>query len=113
MCAIIHFVAKSTHGGLAQLGEHLPYKQRVTGSSPVVPTNKKERLSTKTNVLFLKRCVPQAERDAHFVRDVCFASNVRFAREYAEHITSLCAKGARHHYGEAITLRPHCRRFTW
>ena len=26
-------------GGLAQLGEHLPYKQRVTGSSPVAPTN--------------------------------------------------------------------------
>ena len=23
------------YGGLAQLGEHLPYKQRVTGSSPV------------------------------------------------------------------------------
>ncbi len=23
------------HGGLAQLGEHLPYKQEVTGSSPV------------------------------------------------------------------------------
>ena len=27
-----------THGSLAQLGEHLPYKQRVTGSSPVTPT---------------------------------------------------------------------------
>ena len=27
-----------THGSLAQLGEHLPYKQRVIGSSPVVPT---------------------------------------------------------------------------
>ena len=27
-----------TYGGLAQLGEHLPYKQEVTGSSPVVPT---------------------------------------------------------------------------
>ena len=26
------------YGGLAQLGEHLPYKQEVTGSSPVVPT---------------------------------------------------------------------------
>ena len=26
-------------GVLAQLGEHLPYKQRVTGSSPVGPTN--------------------------------------------------------------------------
>ena len=28
----------STLGVLAQLGEHLPYKQRVTGSSPVGPT---------------------------------------------------------------------------
>ena len=26
-------------GVLAQLGEHLPYKQRVTGSSPVGPIN--------------------------------------------------------------------------
>ena len=24
-------------GSIAQLGEHLPYKQRVTGSSPVAP----------------------------------------------------------------------------
>ncbi len=24
-------------GGIAQLGEHLPYKQRVVGSSPTVP----------------------------------------------------------------------------
>ena len=51
----------------------------------------------------MERCVPQAERDAHFGRDVCFASDVRFAREDAEHITSLCAQGAIHHYGEAIT----------
>ena len=28
-----------TNGELAQLGEHLPYKQGVTGSSPVLPTN--------------------------------------------------------------------------
>ena len=27
-----------SYGILAQLGEHLPYKQRVTGSSPVGPT---------------------------------------------------------------------------
>ena len=27
-------------GRLAQLGEHLPYKQRVTGSSPVLSTKK-------------------------------------------------------------------------
>ena len=31
-----------TNGSIAQLGEHLPYKQRVTGSSPVVPTIHKQ-----------------------------------------------------------------------
>ena len=30
-------------GRLAQLGEHLPYKQRVTGSSPVLSTNARSR----------------------------------------------------------------------
>ena len=28
------------YGSIAQLGEHLPYKQRVTGSRPVVPTKR-------------------------------------------------------------------------
>ena len=28
-------------GRIAQLGEHLPYKQGVTGSSPVVPTTER------------------------------------------------------------------------
>ena len=28
-----------SHGILAQLGEHLPYKQRVIGSSPIGPTS--------------------------------------------------------------------------
>ena len=27
-----------SNGSIAQLGEHLPYKQRVIGSSPIVPT---------------------------------------------------------------------------
>ena len=31
-------VRNDADGSIAQLGEHLPYKQRVTGSSPVVPT---------------------------------------------------------------------------
>ena len=30
-------IVRCTSGILAQLGEHLPYKQRVTGSSPVGP----------------------------------------------------------------------------
>ena len=37
-CIIIKSRRKTQgHGILAQLGEHLPYKQRVTGSSPVGP----------------------------------------------------------------------------
>ena len=30
----------SQHGSIAQLGERLPYKQDVIGSSPIVPINK-------------------------------------------------------------------------
>ena len=30
----------ATRGSLAQLGEHLPYKQRVIGSNPITSTNK-------------------------------------------------------------------------
>ena len=32
------FFGNAENGSLAQLGEHLPYKQRVTGSSPVAST---------------------------------------------------------------------------
>jgi hypothetical protein len=45
-----HFLkvkTKEHHGRLAQLGEHLPYKQGVTGSSPVSPTIFKYSLMTK------------------------------------------------------------------
>ena len=36
----VRFSLGSPRGSIAQLGERLPYKQDVTGSSPVVPTNK-------------------------------------------------------------------------
>ena len=41
MCIMNHVAEgnPSANGSIAQLGEHLPYKQEVTGSSPVVPTN--------------------------------------------------------------------------
>ena len=47
-------------------------------------------------------CSAYAERDVPFGRDVCFASDVRFAREEAEHITSLCDEGAIHHCAIAL-----------
>ena len=40
------------NGILAQLGEHLPYKQRVTGSSPVGPIS---LLESKKNFWLLYR----------------------------------------------------------
>ena len=36
-CRRFKSYSRYLHGILAQLGEHLPYKQRVTGSSPVGP----------------------------------------------------------------------------
>ena len=46
MCIMCHVAEVSTaerrskqQGSIAQLGEHMPYKHGVTGSSPVVPTN--------------------------------------------------------------------------
>ena len=37
-CDIITKSSRGDCGSIAQLGEHLPYKQRVIGSSPIVPT---------------------------------------------------------------------------
>ena len=44
MCIITHVAGSEARaefgavGSIAQLGEHMPYKHGVTGSSPVVPT---------------------------------------------------------------------------
>ena len=43
----------TTSGSIAQLGERLPYKQDVTGSSPVVPTKVVEK--APYSVLFLRK----------------------------------------------------------
>ena len=40
-------IVKQNHGRLAQLGEHLPYKQRVTGSSPVLSTKDEYRAKAR------------------------------------------------------------------
>ena len=64
---------------MAQSVEQLIRNQQVIGSNPITSSKTK---STSQEVLFvLERCVPQAERDAHCVRDVAFGSDVRFARE--------------------------------
>ena len=48
----------NANGSIAQLGEHLPYKQRVIGSSPIVPTIKKaSTVSVLFSVMFALRQV--------------------------------------------------------
>ena len=66
-------------GSIAQLGEHLPYKQRVTGSSPVVPT-------TNGPVVQLVRTLACHARGRRFEpvpgRHLCFCSSVGRAGDW-------------------------------
>ena len=59
------------HGILAQLGEHLPYKQRVTGSSPVGPIH--AAVAELADAQDLKSCcsdtVPVRFRSAAFIQN--------------------------------------------
>ena len=60
-----------TYGGLAQLGERLPYKQRVTGSSPVGPIH--AAVAELADAQDLKSCcsdtVPVRFRSAAFIQN--------------------------------------------
>jgi len=60
---------------------------RAGSESPMLHQQKKDAVASF--FCWCERCVPQTERDAHFVRDVSFGSDVRAAREDAELITSL------------------------
>ena len=86
--------------GHRQAVRHQTLTLTFPGFESLCPSQKKDQVTC--DLVFFQRCVPQAERDVPLGRDVCFASDVRFAREEAEHITSLCDEVAIHHYGEAI-----------
>ena len=68
-------------GRLAQLGEHRPYKARVTGSSPVASTTSFEVLRWRGSLVQQLRCEPQ-QRPPFFYK-------IHFIR----HISSLCYGG--------------------
>ena len=71
------------------------------GSIPVAGARKKT--VTKVTVFF-QRCVPQAERDAHVVRDVSFESDVRL-RHLIRNTSHHCERSEQHHYAKHnITL---------
>ena len=57
-----------TFGSIAQLGEHLPYKQRVIGSSPIVSTTSADGNIAQRTVLLNKArtiSVLKNQSDAH------------------------------------------------
>ena len=56
---------KAFDGRLAQLGEHLPYKQRVIGSSPILSTKKMYEAEGQTTVRWLE---PQVSRERKLCR---------------------------------------------
>ena len=62
-------VGRSICGSLAQLGEHLPYKQRVTGSSPVVPTKRTYKVRSYGRVVQLVRTLACHARGRQFEPD--------------------------------------------
>ena len=66
------------YSSIAQSVERMTVNHDVTGSSPVRGARKKPNAIA---LGFFQRCVPQAERDVHYVRGVSFGSDVRFARE--------------------------------
>ena len=45
-----------SNGSLAQLGEHLPYKQRVRGSSPLAPTTRKGKCGSVVQLVRTLAC---------------------------------------------------------
>ena len=60
-------------GSIAQLGEHLPYKQRVTGSSPVVPTTS----GPVAQLVRAPACHAGGRRfETVLGRQICFCSSV-------------------------------------
>ena len=60
---------------------------RIIHKGSILLWEVRKKTFTKVTVFF-QQCVPQAERDVHFVCDVSFGSDERFARD-KEHITSL------------------------
>ena len=58
-------------GRLAQLGEHLPYKQGVIGSSPIVPTKDYPPQGGIIYIMKVSRSETVAEISEHIVSNIC------------------------------------------
>ena len=57
---LVYYISNGTDGSIAQLGEHLPYKQGVIGSSPIVPTKFFPLQTICGNGSVVERCLAKA-----------------------------------------------------
>ena len=80
----------SPYGSIAQLGEHLPYKQRVIGSSPIVPTTSERTL--------LRSDFSLQKNHSHAPSFLLFRKKARSARLFA------CKRA----YDGSLSLPPFC-----
>ena len=70
----------------------------------IVGITQKKREHRKCDALSFQRCVPPAERDVHFVRDVPFGSEVCL-RHVLRNTLHHCERSEQHHYAKHnITL---------
>ena len=61
-------------GSLAQLGEHLPYKQRVSGSIPLTPMNKGNLIRSRGVAVITSPCHGEDRGfDSRRDRSKCFS----------------------------------------
>ena len=102
--AWVVFLVITEYGILAQLGEHLPYKQRVIGSSPIGP--------------ILYSCIGQArvaeQADAQDLKSCCgntvpvrFRSRALIWRSYQKKKEYVCVA----QLDRALGYGPRCRGF--
>ena len=84
MCHVAEVRSTEANGSIAQLGEHMPYKHGVTGSSPVVPTNNLalwcSRLARQPVTLEVDGSSPFGVAIKHLSRASCSAQHASVAQ---------------------------------
>ena len=100
------YILISEYGILAQLGEHLPYKQRVTGSSPVGPIH--AGVAELADAQDLKSCcsdtVPVRFRSPAFIERALDKSVIIDVKKLIEYV---CVA----QLDRALGYGPRCREF--
>ena len=72
------------NGSIAQLGEHLPYKQRVIGSSPIVSTNGPVAQLVRALACHARGRGFDPHPDRHYIQPLLYASVAQLVEQGTE-----------------------------